>query len=152
MLISSSHDHTIKIWSLVDGHCIVSLSGFTCDVIHSAIFSPSGAMIAAACEDGTVPLWTTKDAIQGKPPCRVLRSVTKKSVAWVAFSPGGEFLSFSTDPSNVTVVPMKTMILSTLEFHQALVDFLQFSSCFYGIGEYGPRLLTVSYEEGIVGC
>ena len=152
MLISSSHDKTIRIWSLVSGECISVLSGFTFDVIHSAVFSPSGSMIAAACEDGTVPLWTTKDAIQGKPPCRIMRSSSKKSVAWVTFSPGGEFLAFSSEPSNVTVVPMKRMIYQNLVFHTNLVDYLQFTNGFFGIGEYGPRLLTISNEDGMFCC
>ena len=152
MLLSSSHDQTIRLWSLIDGRCIACLSGFTYDIIHLAIFSPSGSMIAAACEDGAVPIWTTSDAMQGKPPCRVLRSTTKKSVAWVAFSPGGEFLAFSTDPANVTIVAMKMMVLNTLEFHQSLVDYLQFTSSFFGVGEYGPRLFTVSNDDGSICC
>lgn len=152
MLLSSSHDKTIRLWSLVTGKCISVLANFSYDVVHSAIFSPSGSMIAAACEDGTVPLWTTPDAIQGKPPCRILRSPGKGPVAWVTFSPGGEFLAYSSEPSHVTVVPLKTMTQTILDLHQSLVDIVLFTHGFFGNGEYGPRLLTVSGEDGAVAC
>jgi len=149
LLMSSSHDKTIRIWSLVDGSCLSILSGFTFDIIHYAVFSPTGSMIAAACEDGTVPLWTLADALVGKPPCRTLRSPAKGPVAWVSFSPGGEFLVYSSEPSIVTVVPLKSMTQNILEHHQSLVDTVCFSKNFYGIsGEVGPKLLTVSNEEG----
>ena len=151
-LVSSSHDKTIRMWSMTTGKCISILKGFTNNDIHYVVFSPSGSMIAAACEDGSVPIWTTSDALQGKHPCRILRSPARGPVAWVSFSPGGEFISYSSEPSNITVVPMKTMTQTILEFHQSLVDFVQFTKSYYGSGEYGPRLLSVSNKDGTFAC
>lgn len=151
-LLSSSHDKTIRLWSLVDGSCISTLVDFTTNIVHSAIFSPSGSMIAAACEDGTIPLWVTCDALQGSNPCRVITTIGKGPAAWVAFSPGGEFLSYSCEPSLVVVIALKTMTIIPLELHSSLVGFTTFTSSYFISGsanEYAPHLITASNEEGV---
>ena len=150
LLLSSSHDNTIRIWSLIDGSCIATLCNFTTSFVHSAIFSPSGSMIAAACEDGTIPIWITADALQSLGPYRTISTVGKGPAAWVAFSPGGEFLSYTCEPSCVVVIALKTMTTFNLELHSALVGLTLFTSSYFVNGaELAPRLITASNEEGI---
>ena len=74
VLLSTSHDKTIRLWDMKTGKCKAVLSGFTDDVIHYAAFSPSGSMIAAACEDKKIQIWTLIDALQGKGPCRTIQT------------------------------------------------------------------------------
>lgn len=151
-LLSSSHDKTIRLWSLVDGSCAATLVDFTSNLVHSAVFSPSGSMIAAACEDGTIPLWVTCDALQGSSPCRVITTVGKGPAAWVAFSPGGEFLSYTCEQSAVVVIALKTMTIFQLELHTSLVGLTTFTSSYFVSGspsEFAPHLITASNEEGV---
>lgn len=148
-LLSSSHDKTIKIWSLTDGTCTATLADFTNDIVHFAVFSPSGSMIAGACEDGSIPMWITCDAFQSSAPCRVIPTIGKRPAAWVAFSPGGEFLSYTCEPSEVVVVALKTMTAYSLELHSSLVGLTSFFSSYYISGtDFAPRLITASNEEG----
>ena len=150
MLLSSSEDKTLCLWSLESGKRLAVLGGFTSEIIHYAVFSPTGSMIAAACEDGTIPLWTTADALNSRPPIRILRSPAKGGVGWITFSPGSEFIAYSAEPNSVVVTALKTLNQTSLELHQSLADRIQFSTRYTSIGgELGPRLLTVSYEEGI---
>lgn len=151
-LLSSSHDKTIRLWSLIDGSCAATLVDFTSNIVHSAVFSPSGSMIAAACEDGTIPVWVTCDALQSSGPCRVITTIGKGPAAWVAFSPGGEFLSYTCEPSVVVVIALKTMTIFQLELHTSLVGLTTFSSSYFISGspsEYAPHLITASNEEGV---
>ena len=151
-LLSSSHDKTIRLWSLTDGTCAATLVDFTSNLVHSAVFSPSGSMIAAACEDGTIPIWVTCDALQSSGPCRVITTIGKGPAAWVAFSPGGEFLSYTCEPSVVVIIALKTMTIFQLESHTSLVGFTMFTSSYFVSGspsEFAPHLITASNEEGV---
>lgn len=150
-LLSSSHDMSIRIWSMETGTCLTTLSGFTTDIIHYAVFSPTGSMIAAACEDGSIPLWLTRDALQSSVPYRVIRSVGKGPVAWVSFSPGGEFLAYTCEPNVAMVIALKTMTFYQLELHSSLPGFIQFSKDYFTTnGEVTPRIFTASNDEGVV--
>ncbi|OHS98488.1 hypothetical protein TRFO_35080 [Tritrichomonas foetus] len=150
LLLSSSHDKTIRIWSLVDGSCLAVLCDFTTNLVHYATFSPSGSMIAAACEDGTIPIWLTRDALESLSPCRIINTIGKGPAAWIAFSPGGEFISYTCEPSVVVVIALKTMTTFQLELHSSLVGLTTFTSSYFVNGaDVAPRLITASNEEGI---
>ena len=152
MLLSCSNDGTIRIWSLISGKCISTLSGFAEGPINCVKFSPCGSLVAAACEDGTVQIWTTQDAIEGKAPYRVLRSPAKASVTSLCFSPGGEILAYTSVPYNLTIVLMKTLTQTILEYHEAMIEYIQFTRVYYGAGEYAPYLLSVSNDGGSFAC
>jgi WD40 repeat protein len=148
IVLSSSNDKTIRLFSLKHGKCLSVLAEFMSDIVNYTTFSPTGSMIAAGCEDGTIPLWTTRDALQSLPPLRVIPS-PELAITWLCFSPGGEFLAYAAEASSLAVTALKTMQRSILECHQGQVDFLQFSQDFVSLGGgLSPRLLTVSNEDG----
>ena len=153
ILLSSSNDKTLRLWSLKSGQIISVLSGFTYQAINYCTFNSSGSMIVAACEDGSIPIWSTSDAIQGKSPLRILKSPGQYPVGWVSFSPGGEFLVYSSEPSNIVVIILKNLSNNNnnLDFHQNTVDFVTFTNNYYSSGvEYGPKIISISKEEGAV--
>jgi WD40 repeat protein len=82
ILLSSSHDKIIRLWSLEIGDALAILNGFTNNMIRMPIFNISRSMIAAACEDGTIPLWTTSAALESNPPHRVITSPGSSKVKW----------------------------------------------------------------------
>lgn len=160
ILMSSSYDTTIKLWSLIDGSLISTLNGFTNNAVHLAVFSPSGSMIAAACDDGQVPIWTTPDAKLGKLPCRILKSVIGRPISWVAFSTGGEMIAYSSgsedsskdtvDVSCISITFLKSMEQRDIIEENSLTrDFVCFTStCFNSV--YSPKLLAVSHRDGSI--
>jgi WD40 repeat protein len=93
LLLSSSTDRTIGLWSLRFGRCLAVLRGFTTFAVNRAAFWAPGSLVGAACADGTVAIWATRDAVNSLPPLRVLES-TDGSAAYISFSPGGEFVAF----------------------------------------------------------
>jgi WD40 repeat protein len=150
LLVSSSQDSTVRIWLLADGTCAAVLSGFTTDHVHYATFSPSGSMVAGACEDGTIPLWVTSEALKGSPPVKVFKTPQNGAGVWVTFSPGGEFMAYSCEPSSVVVIALKALTQWSLELYTGPVSSMRFFSSFFTSGsDVGPRLMTVANEEGV---
>jgi WD40 repeat protein len=150
LLVSSSQDSTIRLWSMADGTCASVLSGFTTDHVHYATFSPSGSMLAGACEDGTIPLWVTSEALKSNPPVKVFKTPQNGAGVWVTFSPGGEFMSYSCEPSSIVVIALKTLTQRSLELYTGPVSSMRFFSSFFTSGsDVGPRLMTAANEEGV---
>jgi WD40 repeat protein len=56
IVLSGSHDHTMKLWSTATGQCFRTLDGH-CDPIQSCSFSPSGHEIFSASDDKTLMRW-----------------------------------------------------------------------------------------------
>lgn len=151
VLLSTSHDKTIRLWDMKTGKCKAVLSGFTDDVIHYAAFSPSGSMIAAACEDKKIQIWTLIDALQGKGPCRTIQTHGGGAGSWVAFSPGGEFLAYSSEPNILIVIILKSMTQYLLDLHTSSINKILFTSRYFvSGGELAPRLISISNDEGMV--
>ncbi len=55
-LATGSYDQTVRLWRLVDGALLKTLSGHGSYVTDLA-FSPSGELLASSSYDGTVILW-----------------------------------------------------------------------------------------------
>ena len=121
LVLSSSHDRTLRLWSLITGKQVAVLTGFTNDSIHYCTFNATGSMVAAACEDGSIPLWSTSDALLQKPPTKVFKSLSEGSVRWLSFSPGCEFLVYCSEPSRIVVIALKSFQETVLEYHQSIV-------------------------------
>jgi hypothetical protein len=140
LLLSSSGDHTARLWSLRFGRCVSVLRGFTGSAVNSAAFSPPGSLVGAACADGTVAIWTTRDALDGLPPLRVVES-RGGSATCISFSPGGEFVAFC---PQLTVCTLKTMSASLLGARADLVRFAQSHV------STGPRMVAACKSDGAV--
>ncbi|KAH0793550.1 tetratricopeptide repeat protein [Histomonas meleagridis] len=150
LLLSTSHDQSIRLWSLETGKCQAVLRGFTNDAVHYAVFSPSGSLIAAGCEDKRIQIWVTSDALLSKPPCRTIFSHGNGAITWLAFSPGGEFLVYSSEPNTLMVISLKTMSQHLLEFHMSPINLVMFTNKFFPCnGMLSPHVISVSNDEGI---
>jgi WD40 repeat protein len=57
-LFTAGPDHTIRLWSLVDGRVRI-LRGHE-DTIHEVALAPDGRLLGSASGDGTVRLWSTE--------------------------------------------------------------------------------------------
>ena len=86
-LASGSDDKTVKLWDVVTGRELRTLTGHS-DIVGSVIFSPDGRWLASGSVDKTVKLW---DVSTG----RQFRTLTGHSdiVRSVAFSPDGRWLA-----------------------------------------------------------
>ena len=117
----SSHDTSIHIISLRDLSVIHTIS--LNSEIHSIRFSPCGEFLAAALEEGFVRIFSVPNfdefyAIQPK---------SKQAAAWIEFSSGGNFLTFSADPNNLVVFSMKTLQYQYIFQHNDLPDYVTFA-------------------------
>ena len=56
MVVTASHDHTMKIWSMCTGDCALTLAGHSSDV-RSALFSKDGSSVLTASRDNTAKIW-----------------------------------------------------------------------------------------------
>ena len=86
LVLSASHDRTMKIWNAHTGSLLRILAGHARGVYH-ATFSPCGRYIASASEDTTVRVWRTEDGM-----CLAVLSEHSSSVEHVAFTPDGTML------------------------------------------------------------
>lgn len=149
LLLSSSHDSTVRIWSLNSGKCLSVLSNITTSDIHYALFSPNGKFIAAACEDGSLFIWKTEDALEQKPPYYQYKSPELTPVVWLSFSPGSEFLCHVAEPNRVTILCLSNNKSFELRPLSGNITYVTFSRRLYpsSIGQ-APKVATFSAEEG----
>ena len=150
-VMSSSHDTTIRLWSLNSGECVSVLRGFTDSQVHYALFSPDGRLIACACEDGFLHMWHTSEALDGGDPFLYFESPGSQPVIWASFSPGSEFVVFSAEPNLAIVASVSTRRRYVLNLHSGNLNLVSFSKLLYP-SPYGqaPKVLTVGGEEGTV--
>jgi len=66
LLATSSHDHTAKVWRLVDtaATCVATLTGHNSSV-HSVAFHPTAPLMATGSSDSTVKMWRLVDTADG---------------------------------------------------------------------------------------
>ena len=86
ILVSGSYDRTIKVWNLITGRSLYTLSGHT-GLIRAIAIHPSGEMLASASRDG-VRLWNLRTG-------ELIALLVGHSdwVNSVAFSPNGSTLA-----------------------------------------------------------
>ncbi|MGH9938894.1 MAG: hypothetical protein ACREAM_21850, partial [Blastocatellia bacterium] len=86
LIVSASHDRTLKVWDAMTGEMLRTLEGHSSSVIGCA-FSPDGQLIVSASDDRTLKVW---DAMTGQ----MLRTLEGHSdyVRGCAFSPDGKLI------------------------------------------------------------
>ncbi|TLU87712.1 MAG: TIR domain-containing protein [Chlorobium sp.] len=97
--VSGSEDKTIKIWDLKAGSCSGTLEGHQHGV-DSVVISPDGTLIASTgWQDLTVRLWDWKSGV-----ClQVITLPINDDPMFIAFSPDGSRLVFSTSDHNIYI-------------------------------------------------
>lgn len=137
---TSSHDHTLCLLSLQTGELLIRLE--MKNEIHALRFSNCGQYLAAASEEGCVKIWkiNAKNASKTEELMTVPTS-SGEPAAWLSFSPGGQFLVFSADPTIVTVLSLSTKQQMQLEGHSMLPDFVFFSK------KTCNKILSISTKE-----
>lgn len=88
MLVSGSHDTSVKVWTL-DGTCLQTMEGHGA-LVFSVAASPDGTMVASGSEDNTVRIWGL-DGI-----CKQV--IRHPGCVWaVAFLPNGDLATGCAD-------------------------------------------------------
>jgi dipeptidyl aminopeptidase/acylaminoacyl peptidase len=127
-------DDTVRVWDVATGKQLALLQGHT-GPVWSVAFSPDGARLATASNDGTARVW---DAATGK-PLALLQGHTGQ--LWsVAFSPDGTRLATASSDGTARVWDAASgRQLVSLQGHTASVVSVAFSPD-------GSRLATASAD------
>jgi WD40 repeat protein len=122
VLVSSSNDHTLRLWAVERGELLQSLAGHTA-AITTVAFSPDGARIASIEYDSMVRMW---DVATGR-----------SSTGWgeiragsrvVAFSPRGDVLAHGAEEVQLVVRDARTgTIIHRLQGHTSTIVGLHWS-------------------------
>jgi len=85
LVVSGSHDHTVRVWDAATGSSLYTLEGHS-DWVNAVAFSADGKLVASGSDDSTVRLWDTARGM--------LWDTLKadETVHEVAFSPDGSHL------------------------------------------------------------
>jgi WD40 repeat protein/AAA+ ATPase superfamily predicted ATPase len=122
MIVSTSHDGTIKVWDVQSEKCMMTLTGHT-DSVNTSVFNPDSTIIASASNDKTLKLW---DAISGK--CLLTLSGHCWMVNDCAFNPDGtRVISASADNTIKIWDVVSGTCLFTLSGHSSEVNTAEYS-------------------------
>ncbi|PVD32553.1 hypothetical protein C0Q70_07994 [Pomacea canaliculata] len=121
---TSSHDQTVKLWSMDRIYPLRSFVGHTYDVDCVAVH-PNGNYVASGSGDRSVRLWSIQD---GK--CVRLFSGHRGSILGLAFSPNGQLLASAGEDRRVHIWDLGSgALLKDLRGHSDTVHSLAFSRC-----------------------
>lgn len=135
LLVSASHDTTIRVWSLQTKNLVQTLSGHGDRVTDLAI-SPTGYLLASTSHDKLIRLWTLPDGTLQQ----TLRGHLHKINA-IAFSPDGRILlSSSSRETKVWSVQTGRLLRSLAEHRSDTVRAIAFSPT--------GRVCAIGYLDG----
>ncbi len=96
-LLSASKDNTIKLWSLLNGECLLTLNDHT-DSVSVLAQSKEGLLISGSF-DNTIRVWNLTDINNNHHPLRVLEGHTDWIVALLVVKKSNLIISGSNDQS-----------------------------------------------------
>jgi tricorn protease-like protein len=115
-------DTSVKLWDMLDGGDIVTLTGHEGDVCCVA-FSPAGDLIASTSQDGTIRLWNVATGEVAK-----TLTVTGGCALSVAFSQDGSLLASGGTDKTATVWDVRTgKVWKAFEGHSDCIRSVAFS-------------------------
>ncbi|KAF2819055.1 WD40 repeat-like protein [Ophiobolus disseminans] len=139
-------DNRVRILDVNTEAELCTLQGHSGDV-NSAVFFPTGTVLATASDDMTIKLWSLLNIIGGaaEPLCTL-----EGHTSWVratAFSPDGHRLASGSDDKTVRLWDVLTgELLHTFQGHSDWVGALTFSAS----GSPAPPLLASGSDDGTV--
>jgi WD40 repeat protein/tetratricopeptide (TPR) repeat protein/cell division protein FtsB len=131
LMVSGSHDHTVKLWDARTGKEVKTLTGHR-GKVYGVAFSPDGKRVASSSLDNTVRLW---DVNSGK-PVRVLPH--QYGVSNVAFSPHGKRVATAAYLGTVWDVETGQPLFTLPDYHE--VSYITFDP-------QGRYLATAGYDQ-----
>ncbi|KAF8799962.1 WD40 repeat-like protein [Phlegmacium glaucopus] len=96
-IVSTSADHTARIWNTSTGECEAELKGHS-DLVRSAVFSPDGMHIVSASADHTARIWNTATG-----ECEAELKGHSDLVRSAVFSPDGMHIVSASDDHTVRI-------------------------------------------------
>jgi len=142
-IATGSRDDTVKLWSVPDGKCLVSLTGHG-NGIYSTSFSPDGKYLATGSGDKSVKLWSIPDG-------KLITTLAghKDCVRGVSFSPDGKCLATGSDDKSAKLWSISEgKCIATFEGHSDRVHCISYSpdgKCLAtGSGDKTAKLWSIS--------
>jgi len=134
-MVSTSADHSAKVWEMPSHKCLFTLRGHT-DNVFSAAFSSDGSRIITGSNDGTARVW---DAADGRLLSTV--RVINTGVSSAHFSPDGKRILTSSGDQTAAVWDSSTGTnLLTLKGHSEVLSWADYSPD-------GRRVVTSSWDH-----
>ncbi|WP_371325231.1 pentapeptide repeat-containing protein [Dechloromonas sp. ZY10] len=134
-IVSTSYDHTLRIWDTHSGLSIATLEGHQ-DWVRSATFSPDGARIVSASDDNTLRIW---DAHSGLSIATL--EGHQDRVRSATFSPDDTRIVSASDDHTLRIWDAHSYrAIATLEGHQDSVNSAAFSPD-------GTRIVSASNDR-----
>jgi WD40 repeat protein len=122
VLVSSSEDHTLRLWRLPGGECLKILAGHSGEV-WGVTASPDGRLLVSGSDDNSLRLWRLPDGLALQTWQNVAGTVNA-----LAISPDGQLLASAGGDHSVQLWKLpQGQALKTLAAHTAPVIHLAFS-------------------------
>jgi WD40 repeat protein len=122
LLVSASHDNTVRLWDPSTGSSRGTLEGHS-HWVNAVAFSPGGQLLASASYDNNIRLWDLSTA--------ALRGTLEghsRRVNAVAFSPDGQLLASASDDDTVRLWDPSTGASRATLSHWRCVNSVAFSA------------------------
>lgn len=120
--VTTSRDHTAKIWDVASGNLILQLTGHT-GWVNSAQFSRDGKFIVTASGDNTAKIW---DTVNGKV---LMNFKHDKTINFAEFSPDEMYIVTASFDNTSKIWEVSTgKIVQELEGHKDIIYKARFSS------------------------
>jgi len=119
-LASTSADHSIRLWDVLEGKCIKVLQGHT-SLVTGVAFSPDGCLLASSSYDRTIRLW---DIATGE----ILHTHPEHVAMSISFSPDGKKLAVGSFDDVARIWDLETwQCYQTFKGHCSWVWWVAFS-------------------------